>query len=122
MQRLAQLNSVLFLLTMQNKLRKAFDKMRQRPLEILKQKNVSWEAISEEKNKVRSILAKCSLFFVYFFFTKIYILAKYDKIINDFKYAPRLQICSEREGRQVNFQHRKLTKLVDGTPNQMSRS
>lgn len=56
-QRLAQLNSVLFLLKMQNK-RKAFDKMRRRPLKMLKQKNVSWEAISVEKNKVRSILAK----------------------------------------------------------------
>jgi len=87
----------LFLRTMQNK-RKAFGKMRQRPQEILKRTKVSWEAISVEKNKVRSILAKCSLLYLSIF-TKIYILAKYDKMINGFKYAQRLQICSEREGR-----------------------
>ena len=97
-QRLAQLNSVLFLLKMQNK-RKAFDKMRRRPLKMLKQKNVSWEAISVEKNKVRSILAKWSLLFLSIFFTKIYILAKNDKVINDLKCAQRLQIGSEHEGR-----------------------
>lgn len=51
-----------------------------------------------EKNKVRSILAKCSLLYLSIF-TKIHILAKYDKMINGFKYAQRLQICSEREGR-----------------------
>ena len=56
-QRMAQLKSALFLLKMQNK-RKTFDKMRQRTLEILKQKNVSWEAVSMEENKVRSILVK----------------------------------------------------------------
>jgi len=71
-QRLAQLNSVLFwqCKTTDKSKRKAFGKMRQRPQEILKRRKGSWKAISVEKNKVRSILAKCSILFLSIF-TKI---------------------------------------------------
>lgn len=54
--------------------------------------------IGGEKQGTFDIGEVKSLVFVYFF-TKIYILTKNDKVINDFKCAQRLQIGSEREGR-----------------------
>lgn len=56
--------------------------------------------IGGEKQGTFDIGEVKSLVFVYFFFfTRIYILTKNDKVINDFKCAQRLQIGSEREGR-----------------------
>lgn len=56
--------------------------------------------IGGEKQGTFDIGEVKSLVFVYFFFfTRIYILTKNDKVINDFKCAQRLQIGSEHEGR-----------------------